>query len=262
MIKKITRLYGYSHHCILLMIMAGVVHLSGCATTQNRNIKHTDDKLESFNRVSFQQTEFIDKSILVPIARGYKRYIPRIPRMGVTNFFDNLSSIDVIIHAFLQGKFKQSLADAGRFVTNSTLGFGGLFDVATNLGLERHKEDFGKTLATWGVTAGPYIYVPLLGPYKTRHMSDIPSNILLSPLRLFASNIFFPLSVFNAINTRANLLSATDFIDDAALDRYSFTREAYLQRREYQLYDGNLPVEKDTFDFDFDDNDDSQLYIE
>ena len=238
---------------------------SGCASTQSKDTEANNDQLEPINRVSFGFNETLDQYLLKPIAEPYAKYTPEIYRAGITNFFDNLTYLNVILNSFLQGKFEQGLSDTARFIVNSTIGFAGLNDIATPMGLEKHNEDLGQTLAVWGVGRGSYFYIPLQGPDTVRNVPNIATSTLLNPLTYITSAILFPVSALNIINTRANLLEATNIRDEAAIEPYTFTREAYLQQRENLIYDGNPPVEgyDDIFDdFGDDASDSATLSIE
>lgn len=238
---------------------------SGCASTQIKESAENNDQLEPINRVSFNFNETLDQYILKPIAEPYAKYTPEIYRSGITNFFDNLTYLNVVLNSFLQGKFGQAFSDATRFIVNSTIGFAGLNDIATPMGLEKHNEDLGQTLAVWGIGQGSYLYIPLGGPNTIRNVPDIASSTLLNPFFYITSAVLFPVSALNIINTRANLLEATNIRDEAAIEPYTFTREAYLQKRKYLIYDGSPPVEgyDDIFD-DFEDgtSDSATLSIE
>ena len=229
--------------------------LSGCATTQTKDVTDNNDQLEPVNRVSFSFNETLDQYLLKPIAEPYAKYTPEIYRSGITNFFDNLSYLNVVLNSFLQGKFGQGLSDVTRFVVNSTIGIGGLNDIATPMGLPIHNEDFGQTLAVWGVGQGSYLVVPLNGPNTVRNAPDMVTSTLLNPFFYISSAILFPVSALNLINKRANLLEATNIRDEAAIEPYTFTREAYLQQRNNLIYDGNPPLEG--YDDIFDDIEDS-----
>lgn len=225
------RLFNYSK----LLILIGVLSLAtGCATTQN------NDPLEPGNRVVFNVTETLDKHLIKPLAESYVDVTPVPVRTSVTNFFDNLGYLNVILNDFLQGKFEQGITDILRFTYNSTFGIAGLFDVATPIGMPANDEDFGQTLAVWGVDQGSYLY--LLGPSSTRDVTDQVPSTLLNPFFYLSSIVMAPISALNAVNTRANLLEASNIRDEAALDPYSFTREAYLQQREFQVHDGEPPA--------------------
>lgn len=201
------------------------------------------DPLEGFNRPVFEFNEGLDKHILKPIANGYVAITPGPIRTGVTNFFDNLSYLNVIFNDILQGKFHQAIDDSARFFINSTVGIGGLFDPASSGGLVKHDEDLGQTFGTWGAGEGTFLNIPLVGPNSTRDAPDLVTSALLNPLTYFAAAITLPVTAINVVNKRANLLDASKFRDEAALDPYSFTREAYRQHRTSLIYDGDPPVE-------------------
>lgn len=224
-----------------LLILTGILSLAtGCATTQNSETVGDNDPLEPGNRVVFNVTETLDKHFIKPIAESYVDATPVPVRTSVTNFFNNLSYLNVILNDFLQGKFEQGMTDMLRFTYNSTFGIAGLFDISTPIGMPANNEDFGQTLATWGVDQGSYLY--LLGPSSTRDITDEVPSTLLNPFFYLSGIVFAPISVLNAVNTRANLLEQSNIRDEAALDPYSFTREAYLQQREFQVYDGEPPA--------------------
>lgn len=216
--------------------------LTGCATTQTMDKYAKDDSLEPANRVFFDINETIDQALIKPVAEIYADVTPNFIRTSITNFFENLAYLNVILNDLLQGKINQGLSDVVRFVANSTMGIGGLFDVATPMGLPEHDEDFGQTLAVWGVDEGSYLYLPFFGPNTVRDSTDFVPSTLLNPFFYISSAILFPVTAVNAVNKRANLLEASNVRDEAAVDLYSFTREAYLQQREYLIYDGNPPI--------------------
>lgn len=223
---------------------------AGCATNQAQTGAGDPDELEPANRVSYTFNDTLDRALLKPIAEVYADYTPEVARTGVTNFFDNLSYLNVVLNTFLQGKFDQGIADTLRFLYNSTFGIAGLFDVSTPIGMPAHDEDFGQTLAVWGVDQGSYLYIPVQGPNTVRNLPDYATSALLNPLTYVTGTILFPLTALNIINKRANLLEETNIRDEAAVDPYIFTREAYLQQRRFKIYDGNPPVEgyDDIFD--------------
>lgn len=225
------------------LFIVGVLLIStGCATTHGTNGGVNDDPLEQTNRVFFNVNETLDKHLLKPVAEVYVEVTPVGVRTSITNFFDNLTYLNVILNGFLQGKFNQGMSDLVRFLTNSTAGIGGLFDVATPIGMPKHDEDFGQTLAVWGVDKGSYLYLPLFGPNTARDSTDFVPSTLLNPLFYVSSAMLFPVNALNAVNKRANLLEASNLRDEAAVDPYAFTREAHLQQREYLIYDGDPPV--------------------
>jgi phospholipid-binding lipoprotein MlaA len=237
-----------------LLILTGILSLAtGCATTQNSETVGDNDPLEPTNRVFFDVTETLDKHLLKPIAESYVDVTPLPVRTSITNFFDNLNYLNVILNDFLQGKFHQGITDMLRFTYNSTFGIAGLFDISTPIGMPANDEDFGQTLATWGVEHGSYLYI--LGPSSLRDITDEVPSTLLNPFFYVTSAVMFPVSALNAVNKRANLLEASSIRDEAALDTYSFTREAYLQQREFLIYDGEPPASG--YDDIFGDDDDT-----
>ncbi len=233
--------------CWLVLALSLV---SGCAGTQTRDGEKNPDPLETPNRAFFTFNETLDKHLIKPVATTYSELAPKLFREVVTNFFDNITYLNVILNSFLQGKLEQGTSDSLRFVLNSTIGIGGLVDVATPMGLPAHREDFGQTLAAWGLDQGAYLYLPIRGPNTVRNLPDLASSYLLDPLIYISSTILFPVTALNIINQRANLLEATSFIDEAAVDPYSFVREAYLQQRQFLIHDGDPP--SDGYDDIFD----------
>ena len=231
-------------------LLLSVSLISGCAGTQTKDGEENPDPFESPNRSFFTFNETLDKHILRPVANTYADVTPKPLREVVTNFFNNITYLNVILNSFLQGKFEQGMQDTMRFVVNSTVGIAGLVDVATDMGLQANREDLGQTLATWGAEQGAYLYLPVRGPSTVRNLPDLASSYLLNPLTYLTGTILFPVTALNVINQRANLLDATKFRDEAAVDPYAFTREAYLQQRQYLIHDGNPPSEgyDDIFD--------------
>ena len=226
----------------IVLLVLGVA--AGCATSEDARID--GDPLEPTNRDIYDFNDAVDRNVIKPVAEGYAAITPDFFRTGVSNFFDNVSYLNVILNDLLQLKLLQFLSDSGRFIVNSTIGIGGLFDPATPIGLAENNEDLGQTFGVWGAEEGAYLTLPLIGPNAVRDAPDLPVSILLNPLTYLGAPITVPLGILNAVNTRANLLDATDFRDQAALDPYTFVREAYRQRREYLIYDGNPP--SDGFD--------------
>jgi phospholipid-binding lipoprotein MlaA len=214
--------------------------VSGCA---HQNVR---DPLEPLNRGIYAFNDALDTAVVKPVATGYRAVLPQFVRTGVSNFFSNLDDITVIVNGILQLKIPQALSDTGRFVINTTVGVLGLIDVATHLGLEKHNEDFGQTLGYWGVGNGPYLMLPFLGPSTFRDGVGRWVDSKTDPVRwedhIRTRNQFLLLRV---VNTRANLLDSEKVLDAAAIDRYAFLRDAYLQRRRSLVYDGNPPPEPD-----------------
>lgn len=240
-----------------LLLGVCLVTTSGCATTQGANSDGYDpvDPIEPANRVIYSVNETLDGLFVKPMAELYVLTTPVVVRDRVTNFFSNLSYLNVILNSFLQGKTEQGFSDISRFMVNSTIGVGGLFDVATDMGIPRSQEDFGLTLAHWGTGQGAYLYLPVRGPNTVRDAPDLATSMLTNPLFYVTSAILYPVTALGVINTRANLLDATRIRDEAALDPYVFTREAYLQRRNYLIHGGELPpAGYDDIFYDFDED--------
>lgn len=226
----------------LLALLATAVLATGCA--HNASPGTPNDPWEPTNRELYEFNEALDRRVLKPLADGYVWITPRFFRGRVTDFFNNVSYPKVIVNSFLQGKPVEGLQDSGRFLVNSTLGIGGLFDVATPLGLPVHDEDFGQTFAVWGFKSGPYLMVPALGPYTVRHTIDIPLRTVTSPLTyLLSASYSLPLTALYVVNLRAELGPALQLRDEAALDPYVFVRSSYLQHRENLIHDGNPPMD-------------------
>jgi phospholipid-binding lipoprotein MlaA len=220
--------------CVALMLT-----LAGCATTGPAT---PGDPLERMNRGTYRFNTAIDRVLLKPLATGYQKGVPRVVRTGIGNVLSNLAFPTTIINDLLQLKLKDAAIDLGRFAINSTLGLGGLLDPASHFGIRRNDEDFGQTLGRWGVPSGPYIVLPLLGPSTLR---DAPSILVDSETDLrvqldLESEERVALGVLSALDARVGLLSIDDAIDEA-YDPYAFVRDAWLQRREYKVRDGNVP---------------------
>ena len=206
------------------------------------------DPLERANRVSHRFGLFLDKALLGPLARAYVRVTPRAVRNGVTNFIDNLTYPNVVLNDFLQGKVEQGFQDSLRFVVNTTFGLVGFIDVASGMGLERHEEDFGQTLAVWGVKEIAYLDLPVVGPSSVRDVTNVPVAWQTSLIVLAdASGLAVPVAVLGLMNTRANASAMIEFRDRVALDSYVFSREAYRRRRNHLITDGEVPEQEDDF---------------
>ncbi|MCZ2415018.1 MAG: VacJ family lipoprotein [Burkholderiales bacterium] len=216
--------------------------LGGCATPGSPAAAR--DPFEPMNRVVFQFNDTIDKAVLEPVATGYQDYVPENLRIAIGSVFGNLADLWTAVNQLLQGKPLEALSDLSRFVLNSTLGVAGLADIATPMGLEKHHEDFGQTLGRWGVPSGPYLVLPLLGPSSLRDapalIPDYRGDLVTAIDSKGERNNAYLLRV---IDTRARLLRAERLVEGAALDRYSFIRDGYLQRRRNLVYDGNPPEE-------------------
>lgn len=232
---------------LLLML---VLLSSGCASVTTPPPEH--DPFERYNRAMYRFNDRLDRAILKPVAQGYEKVVPQPIDDGVTNFFSNLDDVVVTLNDLLQGKFRQAGSDLSRLVWNTTVGIGGLFDVASSLGLPKHNEDFGQTLGAWGVEPGPYIVLPFLGPSTFRDTVALPADWYSDPLYYYYEtdkNGYWQLKTLDVIDKRAGLLRASRILEQAALDDYVFLREAYLQRRQNLVYDGNPPLpDFDLFD--------------
>ncbi|TFW21956.1 MlaA family lipoprotein [Duganella callida] len=205
--------------------------LAGCAGPNPR------DPYESYNRAMFSFNDTVDTYALKPVATVYKDVLPSFVQTGVNNFFGNLADAWTAVNNLLQGKGEEGMSDVSRFALNSTLGILGLFDIASEAGLQKHKEDFGQTLGVWGVESGPYLVLPLLGPSTVRDTVALPADIVGDIWRYKdPTNVRNIGTGIRVIDTRANLLDASSLLEDAALDRYEFLRDGYLQRRESQIH--------------------------
>jgi phospholipid-binding lipoprotein MlaA len=221
--------------------------LSGCASVPDDQ-RTESDPWEPMNRTLFDVNTTFDKVTLKPLAKGYQKVFPRPVRTGVTNFMRNLATPRSVINNFLQGKPRYGFTELARLVINSTFGIGGLMDIATDAGLEAHREDFGQTLAVWGVPSGPYVIVPFLAPATLRDAVAIPVDIASSLLYHYdVSSVRDKLYILRAIELRERLLVTEKFLDDSK-DRYITVRESFLQNREFSIYDGNPPEDDEFFD--------------
>jgi phospholipid-binding lipoprotein MlaA len=205
---------------------------------------NTRDPFEGFNRAMYAFNDAFDSYLLKPVARVYRFVTPQFVRIGVSNFYSNLRDPGIMVNNLLQGKLVAGASDLGRVAVNTTLGIGGLFDVATHFGLEKHEEDFGQTLAVWGVGEGPYLVLPILGPSNFRDgFGEIPDWYLYPTTYMEEQSTAGKLFVGRLVNRREQLLDATEILEQAAgPDPYVFVREAYRQRRVNLIYDGNPPA--------------------
>jgi phospholipid-binding lipoprotein MlaA len=211
------------------------------AAADNRDPR---DPFEGYNRFMFRVNDGLDNAIIAPVARGYQKAVPQTVRAGVSNFFGNFGDAWSAINHLLQGKPTEAAEMTIRVATNSVFGIGGLFDVASELGIERRSEDFGQTLGRWGMPAGPYFVLPALGPSTIRDTAGRPLDMAWSPSLLINDEVARgSLTALSLVDTRASLLGASKILEDVALDKYVFVRDAYLSRRKNQVYDGNPPEE-------------------
>ncbi len=219
------------------LVALAILMISGCSTTSPKA-----DPFETVNRATYKFNDVVDKAVLSPVARGYQAVTPEFLRTGISNVFSNIGDVATAFNNLLQGKGEDAANDVGRVLINSTFGVFGLIDIATPGGLEKHNEDFGQTLGKWGVGSGPYLVLPIVGPSTLR---DGPARLVDSYAGYFryvdhipTRNTAFAVEV---VDLRASLLGASDALDTAALDKYQFVRDAYLQRRLNQVYDGKAP---------------------
>ena len=237
------------HNIVMVLIMAlvMVLSLSGCASLPAGQ-RAASDPWEAMNRPLFRVNVGADSVITRPLAKGYRAIMPGPVRTGVSNFARNLTTPRSAINNFLQGKPANGFSEIARFLFNSTLGLAGIFDVATAGGMEEYREDFGQTAAVWGVPDGPYVMLPILGPQTLRDALLIPLDILADPMYYYDDrSVRNWLYVLRLIDLRYRLLSADKFLDDSP-DPYVTLRESYLQNRQYEIYDGDPPLDDDFLD--------------
>lgn len=237
---------------LLLSCMLALM-LSACATANK-------DPLEGMNRGIYKFNDVADRVLLKPVATAYKTVTPSPIRKGFNNFFNNLGSITTVLNDLLQLKFANAFTDAGRFIINSTFGLAGFIDVASMDNIPNRKEDFGQTLGYWGVGNGAYLVLPFLGPSTLRDTSGLVFDTVTTDPITYTHNIgeirlHNQLRAAQLIDRRTELLDAKDFVDEASLDPYAFTRDAYLQRRDTLVNDGVVSTNSTDGDFEFADED-------
>ncbi|MDH5511791.1 MAG: VacJ family lipoprotein [Gammaproteobacteria bacterium] len=246
----------------LIVAAACLFGLNACATTTNRTgaesgpaesgsrtgaaaleRNNNNDPLEGFNRAMYKFNEKADQYVLKPVAKGYRAITPKPVSKSISNFFSNLYDPANMLYNFFQGKPKAGLSDLGRFVFNTTFGIAGLFDVATPMGFQKHDEDFGQTLAVWGVGEGPYLVLPFFGPSNIRDGASLPVDwYTYPPNHMEEQSTRAKMFVVEVVDRRAQLLDASDILEQAGgQDPYAFVRAAFRQRRLSQIYDGNPP---------------------
>ena len=226
--------------CVLLGL------LGGCATQGAKSPGQRLDPWENWNRKVFGFNEELDVRVLKPVATAYSNVVPQPVRRGIDNFFGNAADAWSSVNNLLQGKFEASGQDLIRFGTNTIFGLGGVIDVATEMGLDHQYEDFGQTLGHWGVGAGAYIVWPLFGPSSVRETVALPLDRAVSPaLAINGGGSQYAIVGLQIVNVRAGLLGASRVLDDIALDKYTFVRDAYLQRRRSLVFDGDEPPTPD-----------------
>lgn len=225
------------------LALFALVAVQGCSTVTNPDPR---DPMESFNRTVFGFNEKVDSTVLKPVAKGYKAVTPDWFRKGVGNFFNNLEDVWSAVNNALQGRGQEFGDSVGRVMVNSSIGMLGFIDVASDLNIDRRTADFGQTLGRWGVPPGPYVVLPLMGPRTLREVAALPVDVKGEPVYSIGdqdTRTWLP--VLNVVDLRAKYLNASDVLEGAALDSYTFRRDAYLQRQRNIQYDGN-PPEEDT----------------
>lgn len=239
----------YYKAIIVMISLLSLAMLSGCATQSNK------DPLEGLNRGVYKFNDVADKALIKPVAQAYKAVAPSPIRTGFSNFFTNLGAITTVLNDLLQFKFSNAFTDAGRFIINSTFGLAGFIDVAGMDKIPLHKEDFGQTLGHWGVGNGAYLVLPLLGPSSLRDTTGLvfdtfTTDPITYPRNIGEIRLANQLRAAQFLDKRTELLTATDLVDEAALDPYAFMRDAYLQKRASLVQDGLVPQEliKDEFE--------------
>ncbi|RZL09927.1 MAG: VacJ family lipoprotein [Rubrivivax sp.] len=221
---------------LVLTALCAAALLQGCATPQNR------DPLEPVNRKIFRFNEVLDDNVLKPVATGYDKVTPELVQIGIDNFVNNIKDVWSAVNLVLQGRPGMAAQTVLRVSLNTTLGLVGFIDIATPMQLDRQNEDFGQTLAVWGVPSGAYLMLPVLGPSTVRDTAAMPADLYFSPSALFQEpRDANAVRILSIVNKRALLLDASSLLGDVALDRYSFVRDAFLQRRQNLIYNGEPP---------------------
>lgn len=230
------------------LFLAGLI-LSACASAQN-SPRHPDDPWEGFNRKVYSFNDAVDRAFLIPAATGYRALAPEFVETGVSNFFANISDIRIALNNLLQLKFVAAGSDIGRFLINSTVGMLGLFDVASELGLQKHDEDFGQTLGYWGVGTGPYVVLPFLGPSNLRDGPGVAFDVAFwfATMSGTSSTERDALFTLNIINTRSEYMDLEEKVDELSHERYVFIRDAYLDRREFLVRDGEGTIDEELYE--------------
>jgi len=215
-----------------------VLALTGCSTTT----KQSADPFEGFNRTMFAFNDRVDQVALKPAATAYRAALPSFAQLAIGNFFSNLGDVWTGVNNVLQGKVGDGASDFMRFAVNSTLGLGGVIDLSSLAGMPKHREDFGQTLGKWGVGAGPYLVLPLFGSSTVRDTAALPVDFQGDLWSYYnPADVRYVGTALRLLDARASVLDASDLIESAALDRYEFVRDAYLQRRLSRVYDGEPP---------------------
>jgi phospholipid-binding lipoprotein MlaA len=232
----------------LLAVLLFALLASGCATIPADAGNDPRDPFEVYNRHMTEFNDRVDRALLKPVAQGYTAVVPEPARNCVNNFFGNIADLPIALNNLLQGKPGEAVSDVCRFAINSTVGLFGCFDVASKMGLEKHNEDFGQTLGRWGLGSGPFLVLPLFGPSSVRDATGRVVEMAgqADPLdHLNSVRARNNLTALELVDLRASLLDAERLLDAAAIDRYQFIRNAYLQRRNNLVFDGDPPRIRD-----------------
>lgn len=247
---------SFKHKKTVFHYLTFILALQGCATTPDAS--YSDEQWQGWNHSMQSFNDKFDKYLLKPISVAYEKITPDFVDQGVTNVFGNMDDIGVTINDFLQLKFSQGASDTGRLLVNSTLGIGGLFDVAEKMDLNRHDEDFGQTLAVWGVPSGSYLVLPFYGPSSPRDTLGLVGDALFNPLTYIsifgdttANFATYGAKALEVIDRRADLSTNVKIIDEASgKDRYDFIKNTYRQHQRYLIEDGNTTDDIDPLEFD------------
>jgi phospholipid-binding lipoprotein MlaA len=224
------------------LVVLSILLLGGCATVQDPDPR---DPWEGFNRGVYRFNEVVDEAVAKPVATAYRDVLPVGVQDRVRNFFSNIGDVFIGVNNVLQGKFPEALDDFGRVVFNTTFGLLGIHDVASDMGLEKHNEDFGQTFGWWGAGPGPYMVLPIWGSSTVRDTAGFAADVYTDPLgELRPINLRNSMALVRLVGVRADLLEASRILEQAALDKYVFQRDAYLQRRRSLVYDGRPPRER------------------
>jgi phospholipid-binding lipoprotein MlaA len=218
-----------------IIAMALMLLVAGCASTNPK------DPFEQFNRAMFEFNDAVDQAAVKPAAEVYRTVLPSFVQTGIYNFFGNLGDVSTALNNLLQGKLADGMSDVMRVAVNTMFGLGGLLDIGSEAGLAKHREDFGQTLGAWGLSSGPYVVLPVLGSSTLRDVGALPLDWAADPWRYTTPvNARNTGTVLRILDLRASVLDASNLIEEAALDRYQFVRDAYMQRRESKVNDGEL----------------------
>ena len=235
------------HSLIALIVCSLVLALGGCASSDTRQAAEssaTNDPFEPFNRKMYQLNMTMDRVALKPMAKGYRRIVPSPVRRGFANFFSNLRTPNSALNNFLQGKPRRGFNELGRFLFNTTLGIGGIFNVAAAGGMERYDENFSQTLAVWGLPEGPYLVLPIFGPHTTLDTVGLPFDYYADLNTHMTAGVKDRLYLIRLVDIRARLLAAESVLE-SSIDPYITFRESYLQNRRFRIYDGDPPEDPD-----------------